>query len=413
MERSGQRLGLRIAVLHFGEVSGVRARLLPALAARGHAVAELQATGPIEPRGFGGRLRPTPAVALGLAHGLLRFGRRGIAHRWSTPFAFDLHSRRAGELLDRMSPPPDAVLQHGAIFSPGPAPRFPYVLLLDHTRRAAMEQPAAPDLGLPEPLDYGPDWYAREERTYRGASAIAVHSERVARSLVRDYRVPRSLVHVVGAGANVFPERIRRDDDGQTLVFVGKEFERKGGRLLASVFAALRRRRPGLRLLVAGPSRRLELPEGAEQLGLVPFERLPELFARSTIFVLPTLQEPFGLAFLDAMACALPCVGTEIEAIPEIVRHGVTGLLVPPRDERALGEAIERLLDDPAGARRMGLAGRDVVRRGFRWSLVAAKLARLLAEASGGAGREAAPALRDRGRRPQAAPGLPGRADDP
>ncbi|MHB1846626.1 MAG: glycosyltransferase family 4 protein [Deltaproteobacteria bacterium] len=378
---------LRVALLHFGEASGVRSRLSPELRALGNRVVELQATGPLEPRGAGGSLRLSPTLAIGLAWSAVRFGRGALAHRWSTPFAFDVHSRQAGALLRGLRPTPDVVLQHGALFAPGARPTLPYVLLLDHTRRAAMQQPAAPELGLAAQADYGPAWYAREVATYLGASAIAVHSNRVKRSLTGDYGVPEGLVHVVGAGANIFPELAPREDHGRTLVFVGKEFERKGGRLLAAAFAALRPRWPGLRLLIAGPTRKLVLPEGAEQLGLVPFERLPALFARSTLFVMPTLLEPFGLAFLDAMACGLPCIGTEIEAVPEIVRHGETGLLVPPRDERALIGALEALLSDPERARRMGAAGRERVRLGFRWSLVAGRLDELLRQASGGGRR--------------------------
>jgi len=79
------------------------------------------------------------------------------------------------------------------------------------------------------------------------------------------------------------------------------------------------------------------------------------------------------------MACGLPCVGTRIEAVPEIVREGETGLLVPPGDPIPLALALERLLGDPVLARAMGARGRARVFAGALWSHVAARLERALA----------------------------------
>jgi alpha-maltose-1-phosphate synthase len=373
---------VRIAYLHYGERSGVRQSLCPRLRELGHEIEELGVAGPLEPR-VGGRLRLTPAVAVHLGVAALRYGRRALAHRWNTGYAFDAHSRRAGALVDALSRPPDLVLQHGALFAPGRPSRRPYALLLDHTRRAAMEQPALPETGLPAPVDYGPGWHARELALYRGASVICAHSQRVQRSLEAHYGVPPARVRVVGAGANVFPEAVERSDDGRTILFVGREFARKGGLVLARAFERLRRRRPDARLLVAGPPERLELPAGAEQLGPVALAELPALFARGTVFALPTLLEPFGLAFLDAMACGLPCVGTSIEAIPEIIAEGETGLLVPPSDEAALAAALATLLANPVLAKRMGERGRGRVAERFLWKHVAANIDRALAESLG------------------------------
>jgi len=101
-------------------------------------------------------------------------------------------------------------------------------------------------------------------------------------------------------------------------------------------------------------------------MGPVPLPELPALLSRSTVFCLPTLREPFGIAYLDAMACAVPCVGARLEAVPEIVVDGETGLLVPPGDAAALAGALSQLLADPRRARRMGARGRARVASRFR-----------------------------------------------
>src|SRR6202022_1227657 len=103
------------------------------------------------------------------------------------------------------------------------------------------------------------------------AAGIAPFSRLVRDSLIADYGVDGRRVQVVGAGANVFPEKVERKHDGNTLLFVGRDFVRKGGRVLLRAFARLRRERPAARLLLAGPTEPLALPGGASCLGLVPF----------------------------------------------------------------------------------------------------------------------------------------------
>jgi glycosyltransferase involved in cell wall biosynthesis len=372
---------LSIAYVHYGAQSGVTAAVARALEERGHGVRLVQATGDLEPRDpETRRLRVHRDVAVHLALAAARFGRLALVHRWNTPFAFDAHSRHAGAALAALDPPPDLVLQNGALFAPGLPPRSRYALLLDHTRALAMESPPVGAAGLPAPAEYGAAWRAREAAVYRGASAIATFSDNAARSLARHYGVDPARVHVVGAGANVFPEAAPRRDDGRTVLFVGKDWRRKGGPILAAAFARLRRAMPRVRLLVAGPRRRPPLPPGAFHLGEVPLTELPALLAQATVFAFPTLREPFGLALLDAMACGVACVAARVEAVPEIVADGETGVLVPPGDPDALAAALARLLADPARAHDMGARGRRLVGERFLWSHVAVRLERALSE---------------------------------
>ena len=372
---------MNVAFVNYGVLSGVTGQITRHLAARGHRIDPLDVVGPVEHRDPKGRLRLTTDAAINLGLAAVRFGRLALHHRWNTGFAFDLHSRNAGRLLAAAKVRPDVVLQAGALFAPGDPAQFPYVLLLDNTRHLAMQRPAEPSASLAAPSDYGPGWRVRERAVYLGASAIGTYSERVKRSLVRDYGARPERIEVVGAGANVFPDAPAREDDGETLLFVGTRWDIKGGPVLARAFQRIRRRRPRLRLLVVGPTGNLSLPEGATHLGYLPAAELPALFRRTTVFVLPTLREAFGIAFLDAMACAVPCVGTSVEAVPEIVDDGSTGLLVPPGDDVSLANAIERLLANPAQARAMGRRGREKAERCYRWGQVAERLEVLLERA--------------------------------
>jgi glycosyltransferase involved in cell wall biosynthesis len=81
--------------------------------------------------------------------------------------------------------------------------------------------------------------------------------------------------------------------------------------------------------------------------------------------VLPSRSEAFPNALIEAMATALPVVATRVGGIPEVVRDGVNGRLVPPDDSGALADAVIALMDDPAAAAAMGQAARHDVERHY------------------------------------------------
>jgi starch synthase len=115
---------------------------------------------------------------------------------------------------------------------------------------------------------------------------------------------------------------------------------------------------------------------------MLPRPEVVQLLSHATVFVCPSVYEPFGLINLEAMACELPVVATSVGGIPEIVVDGVTGYLVPvPDGEKGLGSALSErvnaVLGDPARARAMGKAGRQRVLQHFTWEAIAIKTAEL------------------------------------
>lgn len=101
--------------------------------------------------------------------------------------------------------------------------------------------------------------------------------------------------------------------------------------------------------------------------GRIPHAQVPAFLHALQIFVMPSRAEAFGVAALEAQACGVPVVATNVGGLPEVVRAGETGLLVPPEQPQALAAALAALLNDPQRRATMGQAGREFVREWYDW----------------------------------------------
>nr|MDA8163953.1 glycosyltransferase family 4 protein [Desulfobacteraceae bacterium] len=227
---------------------------------------------------------------------------------------------------------------------------------------------------------------AWEKKVFNGLDHIFTFSRWLRESFISDYGVRPERVHVVGAGANLpTVETPPREYDGKTVLFSGIHFERKGGEVLLESFRQVRRALPDARLIILGP-RLKTLPRGVECWGYIAkseargLARIRQAYAEASLFVMPSLYEPFGIVFLEAMAHRLPCIGTLNCAMPEIIEEGRTGCLVPVKDPAALAERIIHLLKRPALLQEMGNAGYERYRSRFTWGQVAGRIINILEE---------------------------------
>ena len=153
------------------------------------------------------------------------------------------------------------------------------------------------------------------------------------------------------------------------ILFVGRFEERKGLIHLLKAYHRLRKRHVDARLLVigAGPKAReyrryvgLRQVRDVEFLGRVSDDDKARYFASADIFCSPaTGQESFGVVLLEAMAAGVPIVASDIHGYKNVLQRGVQGLLVEPRNHRALAAALYALANDPELRHRMGEAGRE------------------------------------------------------
>lgn len=267
--------------------------------------------------------------------------------------------------------------------------RTPSVVSIDVTQRLASGEAPA---GLAR-LDYAPN-AALDRRVFRAAAAITATSRWAADDLLRDQPALRGRVHVMpypvpldGFDAAWIDERAARPaDEPVRVLFVGGDWARKGGPELLDAWReggfAERARldvvsdSPLVRPLDAGG---LSVHRGVRAYTPGWFE----LWRDADVFVLPTRGEAFGMVFQEAAAAGLPAVGTRINAIPEIVQHGATGLLVPPGDPRALVDALARLIGDARLRARMGAAARARIEQAGSFDRYAARLGEILRAAAG------------------------------
>ena len=223
------------------------------------------------------------------------------------------------------------------------------------------------------------DW---ERRLYDDTDVIFTMSEWLRRTFIDDFEQPPEKVVAVGAGSDLpaVPDASEREWEAARFLFVGREFERKGGRELLRAWPVVRRAHPDAELVIVGP-KRIDgtLPAGCTLRGTIDrsapageAEFVGE-YRRATCFVLPSLYEPFGVVFLEAMTHGLPCVAADRCAMPEIVEDGVTGRVVDPTDTDALAAALIEIAD-PGTARRMGAAGERRLGERFTWSAVADRI---------------------------------------
>lgn len=215
-----------------------------------------------------------------------------------------------------------------------------------------------------------------EEALYRNADAVATAGRHVERVLVGRYGCDPRRVRTVHIGANVDivaapddPDRYAR----QRILFVGVDWERKGGPAMIEAFAKVHPAFPDASLTIVGCSPAVA-HHAVTVAGRVPRERMTGYFQQASIFCMPSVVEPLGIATIEASLYRLPVIATRIGGFLETVTDQETGILVPPNDVDALAEAMRRLLGDPALAARMGEAGFGRNRTLFDWQAVGKRI---------------------------------------
>jgi glycosyltransferase involved in cell wall biosynthesis len=238
--------------------------------------------------------------------------------------------------------------------------------------------------------------------TLRRADAVVAPSEATATQLIRHFGIDQTKVQVIRHGIDTdvfYPDATPRGElarpEVRTILFVGPLTARKNVPLLIHAFVHLSRsvRKVQLVLVGRGPleaqvdrlARSPQLRGRLIRLERVSDARLRGLYSSADVFVSASLDEGFGFAAVEAMACKTPVVALDTPVNREIV--GDSGILLPDATAATFADAIQRVLQDAALADDLGERGRARVEAAYSWSVAAERYERLyrqLIEAKGG-----------------------------
>ncbi len=248
-----------------------------------------------------------------------------------------------------------------------------------------------------------------ERTAYQNADGVIAVSASMRDDVRNLYGVDRDRIRVIHNGIDLNQYRPKPnpavlakygvDPDRPFVLFVGRVTRQKG---IIHLVEAIKSIRPGVQVvLCAGapdtPEIGREMADRVERARLessnpiiwiaqiVPKDEIIALYTHASLFVCPSVYEPFGIINLEAMACGTPVVASAVGGIIEVVVPGKTGLLVPvdsaggadfePRNPARfaldLAEAINRLIDDPERLKEMGARSRERVEHFFSWTSIA------------------------------------------
>ncbi len=221
-----------------------------------------------------------------------------------------------------------------------------------------------------------------EKIMFKSAHLIIANSKHTKEE-IEGMGIPAEFIEVVYPGFDVLSgtgRMVRRPHEGVNLLSVAICDPRKG---LDTLLEAIHRlNNPKIKLDVVGDdsidpaySERLKEQVAASGLeekvvfhGVVRAEELRRFYSEADIFVLPSLYEPFGIVFAEAMSFGLPIIATNAGGIPELVEEGENGFLVPPGDVDSLVDAIDKLASDAELRERFGRNGYEKSRKLNTWA---------------------------------------------
>jgi alpha-maltose-1-phosphate synthase len=226
-----------------------------------------------------------------------------------------------------------------------------------------------------------------EEETSQKMTAIFTFSEYLRQSFIHDYHVAPERVFNVGGAINlttippVVPDKSYATP---SILFIGTEFTRKGGPQLLEAFKIVRQSIPTAELHIVGPHHLDNLPPGVifhghlSKADPAQAAKLESLFREATLFALPSLYEPFGIAPLEAMLYQLPALVTDDWALRESVTPNVNGDLAQKGNVEDIAAKLLQLLSHPDRLAEMGHRAREIVLAKYTWPTVVVRMSTVI-----------------------------------
>ena len=305
--------------------------------------------------------------------------------RWEiglfSPSAWDRHTRVNGRQLDKVLKSGSKILQMAKEYFPHPFyQEMEYYLFVNYNARLSRDDGFTP--WRPSRKNEQA-FIEREDLLFRNATHVFTAGEYLRRNLIEASGVLPSRVTTVGNGVNPFylantpssfPEEFM-----YRLLFVGWDFGLKGGRDVLEALPQIRAKYPRVELMVIGPDEEqktkmghLATASGVRWLGAESVKI--EHFRSADLMVLPSLRDSYGFVFLEAMSQGVPCVGADINGMPEMIIQNETGYIVPRQSPEKIAEAICQYYGDSSNKHRMAKKACQRVHEVFTWDVIMSKV---------------------------------------
>jgi glycosyltransferase involved in cell wall biosynthesis len=204
----------------------------------------------------------------------------------------------------------------------------------------------------------------------RSKHIIAV-SNYVRDQLITEYGYKEKITVIPnGIDINVFKPSKKKNNRKEKVLFTGQIIARKGVQFIIKAMPQVLKEHPDTVLVLAGtgnsgPYRRMlqdmKIPQRNFEFCSVDYQDMPQLYNQADIFVFPSLVESFPMSVLEAMACGLPAVASDVGDMPSLIKEGITGFMINKGDYNALANRINLLLDDVTLRTEMSQNARDLV----------------------------------------------------
>jgi glycosyltransferase involved in cell wall biosynthesis len=248
----------------------------------------------------------------------------------------------------------------------------PLFIYTDHTNLANLSYPHI------NHADYlrTDNWISLEKQLYHNATLIFTMSSNITQSLIKQYDIIPDSIKQVMAGINIPKNSFvaPKNYQNKNILFVGVDWKRKGGPLLIEVFKEVLNIIPDATLTIVGCKPDVKV-KNCHIAGRIPLDQVQNYYNKATVFCLPTIREPFGLVFLEAMYNKLPVVTNNIGATSDFIRNGGNGFLLNNR-KKEYTKTLIRLLNSPDLCKEMGEQGHRIVYRRYTWDNVGSLIAK-------------------------------------
>jgi len=287
----------------------------------------------------------------------------------STVEGFLARSRRSERRIGQLKEKPDFVLQVFGMYSPfWDQMTIPYAMYLDYTAALAQR-------GLSPSQKELSEWNAYERLMYERACHLFPMSQLVKSSLINDYGISPDKITVVGSFANRHALYTEEKTFGtKQLLFNGSDFERKGGDLVLEAFKHIKKAIPEAKLVIIG--KKLNTAEdGVINPGKInSLAEMRQLFLETDLVLAPGKCDPFPSFVIEGMNYGVPGIVSGNDGMPEIINHGINGLVVDPLTPELIAEKTINLLTDIPTLTSLSQEARKKVKTQLNCHMVAEKI---------------------------------------